>query len=90
MSDVHELVMPSATVEWLMACPRPVRQTLMDRLNRLTVDPFLKGQRQVRNLSGREHQVLEAGLCEIAFWPDHAAKELRVVRLRKTSEASHR
>jgi hypothetical protein len=83
MSDDYEVVMQSATVERLMACSRPVRQTLMDQLIRLAANPFTKGQRSVVDLSGREHQVMVAGPWEVTYWPDHAMKELRIVRLRK-------
>ena len=66
-----------------MACPSPLRQSLMNQFLKLAANPRMKGQRSVRDLSGREHQVLEVGTWEVTYWADHAVRELRIVRLRK-------
>ncbi len=83
MNGDYELVMKADAVEILMTCSRDARQRIMNELHRLKSNPYFKGQRVIRDLSGREHQVHMLGKWEIVFWPDHAVKEIRVVRLRK-------
>ncbi len=83
MNSGYELVMQSSSVEVLMGCSRNTRQQLMQELSRLKDNPFDKGERVIRDLSGRDHQVHMVRSWEIVYWADHAVKEVRITRLRK-------
>lgn len=49
----------------------------------LEQEPFTTGEFQEETVEGRTIEILLRGSYEIAFWADHAVKELRIVRVEK-------
>ena len=48
--------------------------------------PLRRGDLQERDAQGRENEILVAGHWIITYWPDHAVRELRIVRLEQVED----
>ena len=48
--------------------------------------PFRSGDLQERDARGRRNEVLVAGDWLVTYWPDHAARKVRIVRLERVED----
>ena len=55
---------------------------LLKLFHQLSRDPYRQGDFSERDLSGREVQILIFQRYAIAYWADHAVKELKVIDVR--------
>ena len=55
-------------------------------LDELKNSPFRKGDLQERDLHGRDNEITITGNWLVTFWVDHAAREIRVVRLESAED----
>lgn len=75
----YEPVLSSAATTALLALPK-ARQRLVARLLfSLAENPSQPGDYVTADDTGRVIQHLLLGDCHFSYWPDHAARELRVV-----------
>ncbi len=63
----------------LDSLPERDRQRILNFIDRLASDPFHEGDHSERDQSGRWIQIKTFGKYAVFYWPDHAAKEIRVI-----------
>ena len=59
------------------------RKSLLDFFDRLAANPFLESEWTVDDSTGRTHFRLTVGRYLVTYWPDHAAREVRIVKLER-------
>ena len=74
----YEIVAPLTVYEELRGMPRADRRRVVDFLQRLTRQPSLPGDFEAPAEDGRAHQVKTVGDWIVSYWPDHAAREIRL------------
>jgi hypothetical protein len=79
--DAYELVLSEAAAMTLAMAPRAEQRRLAVILDDVKAAPFRRGDLQERDAQGRVHEVLVVGDWLVTYWPDHAVRELRVMRL---------
>ena len=79
--DAYELVLSEAAAEVLVRASRSVQRRLAVVLDEVKGEPFRPGDLRERDAQGRLNEVLVVGDWLVTYWPDHAVRELRVVRL---------
>ena len=52
-------------------------------LEQMKAAPMRRGDLQERDAQGRENEILVVGDWVVTYWPDHATREIRVVRLER-------
>jgi hypothetical protein len=55
-------------------------------LDELKCTPFRRGDLQEQDSRGRDNEVFIAGDWLVTFWVDHAAREIRIVRLESADD----
>jgi len=81
MRTGYTVVFHSAAAEPLFTIPRRGRSGLMTFFSALERDPHQRGDYVETDADGRPNQVKIVGRWAVTYWPDHAVKEVRVVRL---------
>ncbi|MEO6246375.1 MAG: hypothetical protein ABIQ12_13150 [Opitutaceae bacterium] len=74
----YEIVAPLTVCEELRAPPRRDRRQLEEFLFRLTRPPSLPRDFESPAEDERSHQAKIVGNWLISYWPDHAAREIRL------------
>ena len=59
------------------------RRLILGFLNRLAEDPFQSGDYQGKDELGRPLQVKIIGPYALTYWADHAAQEVKVIKIEK-------
>lgn len=80
---IYRAVADQETLDFLFACTPKDRQTLAQLLRGLASNPFQPGDFEEADSVGRPVQIKLFGVFLVTFWPGHAAKEIRVVRVQK-------
>jgi len=57
------------------------REKLLDVIAALAKDPFQEGDFTTVDKTGRPVQLRVVGKFVLSYWPDHGAKELRIIDL---------
>lgn len=70
----------------LATAARSEQRKLAVILDDVKAAPFRPGDLQERDAQGRVNEVLVVGEWLVTYWPDHAARELRVVRLEQVED----
>lgn len=65
------------------ACRKSERKQLLDCLDRLSRNPSATGEWMVKDSAGRPNFQIIAGRFILTFWPDHAAREVRILKLER-------
>lgn len=65
---------------------RADQRKLATILDQLKTTPFRRGDLQEPDATGRVNEVLVVGEWLVTYWPDHAARELRIVRLERVED----
>ncbi len=84
--DAYELVLSEAAAMTLATASRPAQQKLAVILDEMKAAPFRPGDLQERDAEGRVNEVFVVGDWIVTYWPDHAVRELRVVRLEQVED----
>lgn len=84
--DAYELVLSEAAAMTLATVSRPAQRKLAVILDEVKSAPFRPGDLQERDAQGRVNEVLVVGDWLVTYWPDHAVRELRVVRLERVED----
>ena len=84
--DAYDLVLSEMAAMTFATAARPDQRKLAVILEGVKATPFRPGELQERDVQGRVHQVLVAEDWLVTYWPDHAARELRIVRLERVED----
>jgi len=79
-------VLSEAAAMTFALAARARQRRLAAVLDRLKAAPFRRGDLQERDSQGRENEILVADDWIVTYWPDHAAREMRVVRLERVED----
>lgn len=82
----YELVLSEPAAMTLANTPRSDQRKLTVILDNVKTMPFRPGDLQERDTHGRVNEVLVAGNWLVTYWPDHAVRELRIVRLERVED----
>jgi hypothetical protein len=78
----YEVYLRTEAFEFLRHRHSDERNRLLKLFHQLGRDPYRQGDFSERDLSGGEVQILIFQRCAIAYWADHAVKELKVIDVR--------
>jgi hypothetical protein len=77
----YEPVLSSQAVAFLLGLPKGRQRKLFHLIYQLSENPAQVGDYSLPDDAGREVQFLLMGDLIIAFWPDDAVQELRIVEI---------
>ena len=80
MNDYEPVLSPKAMAT-LLGLPKRKQRALSDILFQLASFPSQQGDYILPDESGREIQYILVGNYVVGFWPDHSARELRIVEI---------
>jgi hypothetical protein len=67
----------------ILAADDDERRELLDLCEALARNPGLRGAEQVIDEAGRANEVIYTAHFRVTYWPDHAAKEVRIMDVRR-------
>ena len=79
----YKAVLHRGVADILLSFPTRSRQQLFSILDRLESESGQQGDIMEFDDTGRTNHILISGAWAITYWPDHAAKEIRIVRIEK-------
>jgi hypothetical protein len=82
----YQIVLHEEAWAALASVSRPKQKRILRLLEQLQSDPFRQGEFQERDAAGRGNEVTLLEEWMVTFWSDHAAKEIRVLRLEHAAE----
>lgn len=82
----YELVLTEGAAMALANVSRREQRKLGGILDGLKTMPFRRGDFQEWDAHGRINEVIVEDEWLVTYWPDHAAHELRVVRLERVED----
>ena len=59
------------------------RKSLLDLFDRLATNPFTESVWTMDDTTGRTHCRIAVGRFLLTYWADHAAREVRIVKLER-------
>ena len=84
--DVYALVLSEQAAMTLATAPRSDQRKLAVMLEGMKAAPFRRGDLQERDIHGRANELVVIDDWLVTYWPDHAMRELRIVRLERVDE----
>jgi len=85
--DEYRLYLRFEAVEILRSLRGAQRLAIIAFVDSLKSDPNSRGDYSEADETGREVEIKVVGGVAITFWPDHAAKEVKVVDVRRADRA---
>lgn len=82
----YELVLSEPAAMTLATASRSDQRKLALILDNVKKTPFRQGDLQENDTQGRINEVIVAGDWLVTYWPDHAVRELRIVRLERVED----
>jgi hypothetical protein len=79
----YDVVMPVSLVGVYQVARKRERKLLLNCFDRLARNPFSTSEWLVTDDDGRDNFQIQAGPFLIAYWPDHAVREVRITRLER-------
>ncbi|MEY2879996.1 MAG: hypothetical protein RLZZ15_2376 [Verrucomicrobiota bacterium] len=79
--EPYDFALGAEAIHAFTAQPARRRERLLQVFDELARHPFSSGDYRERGLSGREYHVRLWDDQIVTWWVDHAAREVRVVRL---------
>jgi hypothetical protein len=79
--DAYALVLSEPATRTLVTATRAEQRRLAVILDQMKADPFRQGDLRESDAQGRVNEVVVAGEWIVTYWPDHAVRELRIIRL---------
>lgn len=83
--EQYALVLSEAAGMSFAEASHSEQRRLVPILDQMKAMPFRHGDLQERDAYDRENQILIFGDWIVTYWPDHAAREMRIVRLERAS-----
>jgi mRNA-degrading endonuclease RelE of RelBE toxin-antitoxin system len=83
---MYRYVLDCEVVEETAGLSSKHRDELVRAFRALASDPFSKADAYFVDATGRKIQRIQIGRWVVVFWPDHAAKEVRIVGIQKTRQ----
>lgn len=83
MSERWHYVASDRVFEFFDSCGAKERRRLLDAMERVTADPYMRAHGFSVDDTGRPISLLWLNGFEIIFWLDHFVKEVRVVEVSK-------
>lgn len=77
------MVIPTSKMAVFTGAAKRERKQLIDLFDRLAANPSLITDWTIDASDGRTHYRLVAGRHMVTYWTDHAAREVRIVKLEK-------
>jgi hypothetical protein len=84
--DAYALVLSEAASMRLVMAARREQRQLAVILDGVKAAPFRRGDLQESDSDGREFEILVVGDWIVTYRPDHAVRELRIVRLEQVED----
>lgn len=81
MNDLYRLVIENEAFQYFLNRRVTDRRMLNAWFDELARQPFTNGHFREMDNAGRPREVAIKGKYAVTFWADHAAKELRIVRV---------
>lgn len=82
----YALVLHEEAARRLVGASRVEQRQVATIFDELKGSPFRKGDLQEQDAQGRENEIMVVGNWLVTFWVDHAAREIRVVRLESAED----
>lgn len=79
----YDVVIPISKMAVFHSASKRERKTLLDFFDRLASHPFLESEWLIDDATGRTHYSHQVGRHLVTYWADHAAREVKVVRLER-------
>ena len=77
----YDYVLTAAATHVVLASPKRLRQEILAELAQLALDPFSVPDLEEIGPSGRKYAIRVRERIVLTYWVDHAAKEVRVLRV---------
>ena len=84
--DAYALMLSEAAAMTLAAASRAEQRQLAVILDEVKSHPFRPGDLHEHDTQRRVNEVLVVGDWVVTYWPDHAARELRVINLERVED----
>lgn len=81
--DAYELVLSESVAMVFATAARSEQRRMATVLEQIKAAPMRRGDLQERDAQGRDNEIIVVGDWVVTYWPDHAAREIRVVRLER-------
>ena len=81
--DAYELVLSESAAMVFATAARSEQRRVAAVMEQMKVAPMRRGDLQERDAQGRDNEILVVGDWVVTYWPDHATREIRVVRLER-------
>ncbi len=82
----YVLVLHEEAAHRLVSSSRAEQRRLAAIFDELKSAPFRKGDLQEPDAQGRVNEIMVFGDWLVTFWVDHAAREIRIVRLESSED----
>jgi hypothetical protein len=79
----YDVVMPISRTAAFYTAKKRERKALLDFFERLARDPFTETEWVVTDAAGRPNCRAAVGRFLVTFWADHAAREVRIVKIER-------
>lgn len=77
----YDVIAPLSRLTAFHGATRRERKALLDFFDRLARQPATTSEWTVVDQAGRTHYQTAVGCFLVTYWPDHAVREVRIVRL---------
>lgn len=81
--EPYDVVIPFSKVAAFTACKKSERKLLLDCMDHLAHNLSAVSDWLVKDSTGRPNFQITAGRFIGTFWPDHAAREVRILKLER-------
>jgi hypothetical protein len=78
----YEMLLHRQVHDFILGNRPAIRTQAYKLLAALAADPFIRGDLQIKDTTGRPLEVLRVSRLEVIYWVDHPVKEIKVLSLR--------
>lgn len=79
--SAYDYVLTAASAHVVLGSSKRLRQEILAELERLAREPFSAPDLEETGPSGRKYAIRVREQIILTYWVDHAAKEVRVIRV---------
>jgi hypothetical protein len=84
--DTYALVLSEPAAMMLATATRAEQRRLAVILDQMKADPFRQGDLRESDAQGRINEIIVADEWIVTYWPDHAVREIRIMRLEQVED----